>query len=257
MSEKLIENASEEMHPIFKIPMRKMPRHVAIIMDGNGRWAQEKGLPRIEGHRNGSKGVRSVITQSAQLGFECLSLYSFSTENWKRPKHEVDTLMGLYKQYLIEERPTIMGNNIKLRHIGFEEGLPDDVIKELRETSRMSANNTGMTLFLALNYSGRAEIVGTVQRIAQKVKQGEISVEDIDESVVDHHLDTGGAPDPDLLIRTSGEKRISNFLLWQIAYAELYVTDIHWPDFGEETLTHAVQDFAQRNRRFGDINSKK
>lgn len=233
--------------------MNRLPRHIAIIMDGNGRWAQHRGLPRIEGHRNGSKGVRLTITQTARLGVECLTLYSFSTENWKRPPEEVAGLMDLYEQYLIEERPTIMNNNIKVRHIGFEQMLPDRVLRELRETVRISQDNTGMTLCLALNYSGRSELVAAIQKMVNDSRDGSLKAEDIDETMVSSYLDTAGLPDPDLLIRTAGEMRISNFLLWQISYAELYVTDVLWPDFDGGVLHGAIKDYAGRDRRFGGL----
>jgi len=233
--------------------MNRLPRHIAIIMDGNGRWAQHRGLPRIEGHRNGSKGVRFTITETARLGVECLTLYSFSTENWKRPPEEVAGLMDLYEQYLIEERPTIMNNNIKVRHIGFEQILPDRVLRELRETVRISQNNTGMTLCLALNYSGRSELVAAIQKMVNDSRDGSLKAEDIDETMVSSYLDTAGLPDPDLLIRTAGEMRISNFLLWQISYVELYVTDVLWPDFDGDVLYGAIKDYAGRDRRFGGL----
>jgi len=242
-----------QLHPVLGIPMNRLPRHIAIIMDGNGRWAQHRGLPRIEGHRNGSKGVRLTITQTARLGVECLTLYSFSTENWKRPPEEVAGLMDLYEQYLIEERPTIMNNNIKVRHIGFEQMLPDRVLRELRETVRISQDNTGMTLCLALNYSGRSELVAAIQKMVNDSRDGSLKAEDIDETMVSSYLDTAGLPDPDLLIRTAGEMRISNFLLWQISYAELYVTDVLWPDFDGSVLHGAIKDYAGRDRRFGGL----
>lgn len=254
MADELAHNeTSGGVHPIFGIGMDQMPKHVAIIMDGNGRWAQERGLSRVEGHQNGSKGVRSVITESVRLGFECLSLYSFSTENWKRPQDEVEALMDLYAQYLINERPTIMENQVRVRHIGQKEALPERVREALDETIEMSQDNSGMVLFLALNYSGRSEIVGAVRKLAERVKSGEIDSDAIDESLFSDYLDTAGFPDPDLLIRTSGEMRISNFLLWQIAYAEIFVTDVHWPDFNEEVLSQAVQEFARRHRRYGGL----
>ena len=245
--------AKEEKHPILGIPWERMPRHIAIIMDGNGRWAQRQGLPRLHGHRSGSKGVRKTITQCARLGVECLTLYSFSTENWKRPPEEVEGLMKLYAQYLVEERPTIMNNNIRVRHLGNESQLPEFVVRELRETVRLSQGNTGMTLCLALNYSGRTELVGAIRRMAEDGVQGDLQPGDIDEACVSNYLDTAGLPDPDLLIRTAGEMRISNFLLWQISYAELYVTDVHWPDFDHEVLHKAIRDYSQRNRRFGGL----
>lgn len=222
-------------------------------MDGNGRWAQQRGLPRLEGHRNGSKGVRHVITETARLGVECLTLYSFSTENWKRPPKEVKGLMALYEEYLIQERPTIMNNNIKVRHLGKEKELPDSVLRELHETMRLSRDNTGMTLSLALNYSGRQELIGAISRMVSDARDDKLKTGDVDDAIVSSYLDTAGLPDPDLLVRTAGEMRISNFLLWQISYAELYVTDVLWPDFSKETLYGAIRDFAGRNRRFGGL----
>ncbi|MCF7957079.1 MAG: isoprenyl transferase [Phycisphaerae bacterium] len=244
---------SIEIHPILGIPWSKMPRHVAIIMDGNGRWAQKRGLPRLEGHRNGSKGVQFTLTEAARLGLEVLTLYSFSTENWKRPPEEVAGLMKLYQKHLIEERPTIMANNISVRHLGSEKGLPDFVIKELRESVEMSKNNTGMVLCLALNYSGRSEILSAVKKIAGEFKDGSIGMDEIDEELISKRLDTGGLPDPDLLIRTAGEMRISNYLLWQISYAELYVTEEFWPDFDREVMHKAILDYSKRKRRFGGL----
>ncbi|MBI9018609.1 MAG: isoprenyl transferase [Phycisphaerae bacterium] len=249
--------ADVQLHPILGVPQAAMPKHVAIIMDGNGRWAQQQGLPRLKGHQSGSKAVRYVMVEGANLGLECLTLYSFSTENWNRPKVEVDGLMQLYKQYLIEERPTIMENNIKVRHIGFRDRMPDFVIKELDETIELSKNNTGMELCLALDYSGRTEILRAVKDIASKCKSGEIEIDAIDEQLISDSLDTKGLPDPDLLVRTSGERRVSNYLLWQISYAEFYVTDVHWPDFTVEVLHEAIKDYCSRNRRFGGIGSNK
>jgi undecaprenyl diphosphate synthase len=247
------ESLPNEIHPVLGIPWQKMPRHIAIIMDGNGRWAQQRGLPRIEGHRNGSTAVRSTITEAASLYIECLTLYSFSTENWKRPAAEVDALMKLYEHYLIHERPTIMNNNIKVRHLGDEHLLPDDMLRELRETVRLSRDNTGMTLCLALNYSGRSELLRAIQRVADECRAGELDPQQIDEALFSSYLDTKDLPDPDLLIRTASEKRISNFLLWQISYAELYVTDVFWPDFGSEILHEAIREYSRRNRRFGGL----
>ena len=242
-----------EIHPILGIPWLRLPRHIAIIMDGNGRWAQQRGLPRLEGHRNGSKAVRATITECARLQVECLTLYSFSTENWKRPADEVTGLMQLYAYYLVNERPTIMQNNIRVRHVGSEDGLPDSVVRELRETVRLSAANTGMTLCLALNYSGRAELIRAMRQIATDVKSGQLTSAEIDEDIIHGHLDTAGLPDPDVLIRTAGERRVSNFLLWQISYAELYITDVFWPDFDQGQLHDAIRDYASRNRRFGGL----
>ena len=244
---------STDMHPILGIPIAAMPRHIAITMDGNGRWAQEKGRPRTEGHSSGSQAVRDIITESARLGLECLTLYAFSTENWKRPANEVKHLMGLYAEYLIKERPTIMNNNIRLRHIGDRSGLPDRLLEELDTTAEMSKDNPGMVLSLALNYSGRSELTRAVRAIAQEVTAGTLSPSVIDEQTISDHLDTAGLPDPDLLIRTAGDMRISNFLLWQISYAEFYITKTYWPDFRAADLHTAIVTFAQRNRRFGGL----
>ncbi len=244
-----------ENRRIVGIPDERFPRSVAIIMDGNGRWARQKGLPRPFGHQAGAKAVRRTVTEAARLGLDVLTLYSFSVENWSRPADEVNTLMHLYAEYLVHERPTIMENNVRLRHLGRRDGLPDNVLKELDETLRLSSTNTGMTLCLAINYGSRLEITDAVRRIAQRVAAGQLPAEKIDEQCISDALDTAGLPDPDLLIRTSGEMRISNYLLWQISYAEFYVTDIHWPDFGPEALHQAIRAYANRHRRFGGVDS--
>lgn len=249
----MAEPADTEQHPILGVPWLRIPRHIAIIMDGNGRWAQKRDLPRLHGHSSGSKAVRATVTECARLGIECLTLYSFSTENWKRPAEEVSGLMDLYARYLVVERPTIMKHNIRVRHIGDESGLPEHVIGALRETVAESRENTGMTLCLALNYSGRSEQIGAIKKIAGDLGNGTITAEGIDETLMSAYLDTAGLPDPDLLIRTAGEMRISNFMLWQISYAELYVTDVLWPDFDQQVLHSAIKAFAQRNRRFGGL----
>ncbi|MBN2211255.1 MAG: isoprenyl transferase [Sedimentisphaerales bacterium] len=245
-----------ELHPVLGIPWRKLPRHIAIIMDGNGRWATRQGKPRLEGHAAGSNSVRGTIIECSRLGIECLTLYSFSTENWKRPQAEINGLMHLYAYYLREERQTIIDHNIRVRHLGSEDRLPAQVIDQLHQTIELSKNHTGLTLCLALNYSGRSEIVRAVQHLAGKVKEGSLALDAIDEAAIDAALDTAGLPDPDLLIRTAGENRISNFLLWQISYAELYVTDAYWPDFDTTQLHAAIKSFAARNRRFGGIGPK-
>jgi len=232
-----------------------IPRAVAIIMDGNGRWASRHGLPRSVGHVEGAKVVRRIVTEAARLGLEALTLYSFSIENWRRPADEVNALMHLYEDYLVQERPTVMQHNIRLRHIGRREGLPPGVLREMDESVRASAGNTGMHLCLALNYGSRAEITDAVRRIAARVQAGQ-PAKDIDESVIAEALDTAGVPDPDLLIRTSGEFRLSNFLLWQLSYAEFYVTDVYWPDFDEEDFRKALLDYAARSRRFGGLGEK-
>lgn len=235
------------------IPRERMPRHLAIIMDGNGRWAQHRGLERVKGHEAGAENVREIVTHCARLGIEALTLYSFSTENWNRPIEEIQHLMRLYVHYLIKERGEIMDNDVRLIQVGRREGLPSEVLRELDETAELSKNNRGMTLCLALNYSSRVEIVDAVRKIADRVAAGEISPDQIDQQLVSDSLYTAGVPDPDLLIRTAGEMRISNFLLWQISYAELYVTETLWPDFHAADLNGALKSFAGRERRFGRV----
>jgi undecaprenyl diphosphate synthase len=233
-----------------------LPRHVAIIMDGNGRWAKQRGLPRIEGHRNAGTAVRETITTCARLGIECLTLYSFSLENWKRPRAEVDGLMSLYAQYLVDERQEIMDNGVRVVQIGRRDELPAGVLRELDMTMSLSARNAGMTLVLALNYGSRVEIIDAVRRIARRTKDGELNPDTIDEMTISSSLYTAGLPDPDLVIRTANEMRISNFLLWQISYAELYVTPVLWPDFRAADLYDALQTYAARERRYGDVTAK-
>jgi len=231
----------------------QMPRHIAIIMDGNGRWARKKGLSRVEGHRKGAKTAEIIAQCCVDFGIESLTLYSFSIENWKRPKSEVNALMHLYTQYLIGIRPTLMKNNVKLLHLGRLAGLPGAVQKELTKTIDKTCANTGMTLALALNYGGRAEIVDATHKIALEYKKGKLRLKDIDERCISRHLYTAGLADPDLLIRTANEMRISNFLLWQISYSEFYVTKTFWPDFKKAALEKAILAYAKRNRRFGTI----
>ncbi len=231
----------------------QMPRHIAIIMDGNGRWAQKKGLPRVNGHRQGGKTVETIALRCVDFGIESLTLYSFSIENWNRPKAEVNALMHPYTQYLIEIRPTLMKNNVKLIHLGRLAGLPGAVQRELATTIKNTCANTGMILALALNYSGRTEIVDATQKIAQEYKKGKLRLKDIDEQCISQHLYTAGLAEPDLLIRTANETRISNFLLWQISYSEFYVTKTLWPDFNKASLEKAIEAYAERNRRFGTI----
>jgi undecaprenyl diphosphate synthase len=228
-----------------------LPKHIAIIMDGNGRWAKQQGMMRAFGHENGTKAVRQVVESSAELGIENLTLYAFSTENWNRPKLEVQTLMRLLVSSLKKEIETLQNNNIKLSAIGNLNTLPKKVFKELNEVIEQTKNNTRMTLTLALSYSSREELLNTVKEISLKVKNNIISPEKIDESIINEHLYTQNLPDVDLLIRTSGEQRISNFLLWQIAYAELYFTSVLWPDFTEQHLYEAIIEYQKRERRFG------
>jgi len=231
----------------------QMPRHIAIIMDGNGRWAKKKGLPRVEGHREGGKTVEKIAQCCVDFGIESLTLYSFSIENWKRPQGEVSALMHLYTQYLIEIRATLMKNNVKLVHLGRSAGLPAPVQNELRKTMEITDANTGMILALALNYGGRTEIIDATIQIAQEHKNGKLQLRDIDEQCVSRHLYTAGLAEPDLLIRTANEMRISNFLLWQISYSEFYVTKTLWPDFKKSSLENAMLAYAKRNRRFGTV----
>ena len=231
----------------------QMPRHIAIIMDGNGRWAEARGLPRIRGHMEGAANVRSIITHAARLHLEALTLYSFSTENWKRPRSEVEALMSLYVEYLAKEREEMMDNDVRLIQIGRREGLPDPVLRELDVSVNMTAANSGLKLCLAINYGSRQEIVDAVRRIAVDTAAGRLALRDIDENAITARLYTAGLPDPDLLMRTAGEMRISNFLLWQISYAELYVTDVLWPDFRPQHLNDGIRDYAGRQRRFGGV----
>jgi len=235
------------------IPAERIPRSVAIIMDGNGRWARQRGLPRTAGHAVGAKVARRVVTEAAHLGLGALSLYSFSTENWRRPPEEVAALMGLYAEYLAVERETMMTHNVRFRHVGRRDGLPETVLREIDGATEATASCDGMFLCLALNYGSRVEILDAVRRIAGQTAAGEIAPDDIDESLLSGMLDTAGVPDPDLLIRTSGELRLSNFLLWQLSYAEFYVTDAYWPDFDEDEFRNALRAFAGRNRRFGAV----
>lgn len=228
-----------------------LPKHLAIIMDGNGRWAKQKGLLRSIGHENGSKSVREIVEASAELGIENLTLYAFSTENWNRPKLEVQTLMRLLVSSLKKEIKTLQKNNIRLAAIGCLDSLPKKAHKELLEVIEKTKDNKRMCLTLALSYGSREELLNTVKEISLKVKNNIISAEKIDESVINEHLYTRNLPDVDLLIRTSGEQRISNFLLWQIAYAELYFTQVLWPDFTKQNLYEAIIEYQKRERRFG------
>ncbi len=234
-----------------KINTDKLPKHISIIMDGNGRWAKQKGLLRAFGHEEGTKAVRDVVEGCAEIGVENLTLYAFSTENWSRPKREVDTLMRLLVSSLKKEIKTLSKNNIKLNAIGNIDSLPKKAQKELKEVIDKTAANTHMTLTLALSYGSREEIIHMVRDISEKVKNNELSSQAIDESIINEHLYTQNLPDVDMMIRTSGEQRISNFLLWQMAYAELYFTDVLWPDFRKENLFEAIYEYQKRERRFG------
>ncbi len=239
--------------PLGEVPPAQRPRHIAIIMDGNGRWARSRNLPRIEGHRRGVASVRETVEECSRLGVEQLSLYCLSSENWKRPPEELDFLMHLLEQYMIEERRTIMEQRVVVEIIGRRSGIPPHVLSEMDRTIDMSAANGGMRLCLAINYGGRAELVDAVRAIAEQAASGALPPSAIDEETISAHLYTAGRPDPDLLIRTAGEMRVSNFLLWQISYAELWVTTRFWPEFGKEDLYEAVRAYARRERRFGGI----
>lgn len=238
------------------IKLDKLPEHVAIIMDGNGRWAKKRGNQRIFGHRNGVAAVRDTVEASAELGIKFLTLYAFSTENWNRPKLEIDALMGLLVQTLSSETPTLLKNNVKLNVIGDTEALPKDVAKQLSAVLNVTSENTGLILTLALSYSSRWEVVEAVKKIAQQVEKGELTSNDITCELISSNLATAKMPDPELLIRTSGEYRISNFLLWQIAYAELHFTQTLWPDFRRDDFYKAILDFQSRERRFGKISEQ-
>lgn len=235
------------------VPVASRPRHIAIIMDGNGRWAQRQQLPRIEGHRRGVASVRQTVEESARLKLEQLTLYCLSSENWKRPPLELDFLMHLLEQYMIEERTTIMNQNIVVSIIGRRSGIPDNVLREIDKTIELSSQNTGMRLCLAINYGGRAELVDAVRDLAQDVAEGRLPWQEVTEAAITSRLYMAGMPDPDLLIRTAGEMRVSNFLLWQISYAELYVTELCWPEFEECHLHAAIREYAARDRRFGGL----
>lgn len=234
-----------------QINKKKLPKHVAIIMDGNGRWAKKQGFMRVIGHESGTKSVRQTVEASAELGIKNLTLYAFSTENWNRPKIEVQTLMKLLVKSLKKEIKTLQDNNIKLSAIGCLDDLPKKAHQELLDVIEKTKNNTDMTLTLALSYGSREEIVNVIKELSLKVKNNIISSESIDESIINKHLYTQNLPDVDLLIRTSGEQRISNFLLWQIAYAELYFTNVLWPDFTKDHLYEAIIEYQKRERRFG------
>jgi len=237
------------------IEPEQVPRHIAVIMDGNGRWAQNKGLPRGRGHLKGAKTVEKIAQHCSDWGIEVLTLYSFSVENWKRPKIEVNYLMHLYAEDLVGIRPMLEKNDVKLVHVGQAAQLPKRVKTELAKTMKITANNKGMTLALALNYGGRAEITDAAKKIASEYKAGKLKLKDINDDCFNNHLYTAGLNDPDLLIRTANEMRISNFLLWQISYSEFYVTKTLWPSFNKADLKRAILAYSKRNRRFGGLNS--
>ena len=239
-----------------QIISERLPEHIAIIMDGNGRWAKQRGNQRIFGHKNGVAAVRDTVEACAELGVKYLTLYAFSTENWNRPKLEIDALMSLLVQTIHKETPTLLKNNVKLTAIGDLKSLPPNVGKQLKTSIDLTSENKGLTLNLALSYSARWEILNAVKQIAQKIEKGELNSAEITYNVISQNLTTCNMPDPELLIRTSGESRISNFLLWQIAYAELHFTNVLWPDFRREDLYKAIVDYQKRERRFGKISEQ-
>ncbi len=239
--------------PYLDVPPERRPRHIAVIMDGNGRWAQARRKPRIDGHRAGANAVRELVTDCGRIGIETLTLFSFSSENWKRPADEINALMTLYLEYLLKNRDELIENNVRFRRIGARTGLPASVLEATAEAEEATRTCGGLTLVLALNYGSRGEITDAARAIARRVRDGHLTVEEIDEQTIADHLYTAGLPDPDLLIRTAGEFRISNYLLWQISYAELYVTDVCWPDFTVDELHRAIREFARRRRRFGAL----
>jgi len=239
-----------------RLRRERIPKHVAIIMDGNRRWASERGLSRIRGHWAGVDSIREVVRAAGELGIRYLTLYSFSVDNWKRPRREVSSLMSLLKRFLKKEERELNRNNVRLRVIGRIDGLPEDVRRAIETAVTGTAANTGLTLVLALNYGARSEITDAVRALCSKSARGELRPEDVDEALVSGSLSTAGMPDPDLLIRTSGEMRVSNFLLWQISYAELYVTPVYWPDFRRPHFVQALLDYQGRERRFGGVEDK-
>jgi undecaprenyl diphosphate synthase len=252
----LADEGTEEMQILQSLDLSRLPRHVAIIMDGNGRWAGRRHLPRVAGHRAGIASVRDVVEASARLGLEAITLYAFSKENWKRPRAEVDTLMQLLREYLRRELETLQKNRIRFRVIGAIEELATSVREELERGMTATAGNDGLLFNIALSYGGRAEIVEACRRLLTEAAAGRIDPASVDEATFARFLYTAGVPDPDLLIRTSGEMRVSNFLLWQIAYAEIWVTETLWPDFRRRELFRAIADFQKRNRRYGGIGSE-
>jgi len=251
--ENIVEEGSYEFELLSKIDPENLPVHIAVIMDGNGRWAKARGLPRIEGHKAGTDSVRETVETSARLGIKHLTLYAFSVENWKRPKSEVNELMRLLRKYLRTELPTLQKHNIRLKTLGRIEELDQRTKKRILISEEKTLNNDGLQLNIALNYGGRTEIVDTIKKICSHLSKGKIKLSQIDANTFEKFLYTKDIPDPDLLIRTSGEYRISNFLLWQMAYTEFYFTPVLWPDFRKKDLFEAIIDFQKRERRFGGI----
>ena len=246
-------NAVKE-EPLLDVAAADRPRHIAIIMDGNGRWAQTRGLPRIEGHRHGVNTVRMISETATEIEIDTVTLYCLSSENWKRPQLELDFLMHLLEQYLIEERRMIMEQGLRLQVIGRRDRLPESVLAEMERTIEMSADNQGTRLVLAIDYGGRDEITKVVREVASAVRDGTLAIEDINEQAVNERLYTAGLPEVDLMIRTGGDMRVSNFLLWQLSYAELWITEKCWPEFSQQDFLGAIRQFSSRQRRFGGLN---
>ena len=251
------EKAPANQNPLYdRINWQRLPRHVAIIMDGNGRWAQGKGLIRTAGHKAGVKTLKNILKAAIDLRIEALTVYAFSTENWKRPRPEVEFLMKLFSEYLIKELEEMNDYNVRIRFIGRMEGMPEGLQRQMREAEALMKDNTGIRFNVAANYGGQDELIRAAQSLARKAVAGEIAPEDIDAEAIDQQLDTAGDPPVDLVIRTSGDQRLSNFLLWQSAYAEFYFTDVNWPDFTPACFVDALVDFAGRDRRFGGLTNK-
>lgn len=251
------EKAPADQNPLYdRINWQRLPRHVAIIMDGNGRWAQGKGLIRTAGHKAGVKTLKNILKAAIDLRIEALTVYAFSTENWKRPRPEVEFLMKLFSEYLIKELEEMNDYNVRIRFIGRMEGMPEGLQRQMREAEALMKDNTGIRFNVAANYGGQDELIRAAQSLARKAAAGEIAPEDIDAEAVEQELDTAGDPPVDLVIRTSGDQRLSNFLLWQSAYAEFYFTDVNWPDFTPACFVDALVDFAGRDRRFGGLTNK-
>lgn len=252
-----MEKAPEGMNPLYdRINWQRLPRHVAIIMDGNGRWAQGKGLIRTAGHKAGVKTLKNVLKAAIDLRIEALTVYAFSTENWKRPRPEVEFLMKLFSEYLLKELEEMNDYNVRIRFIGRMEGMPEGLQRQMREAEALMKDNTGIRFNVAANYGGQDELIRAAQSLARQAAEGKIAPEDIDAEAIEQELDTAGDPPVDLVIRTSGDQRLSNFLLWQSAYAEFYFTDVNWPDFTPACFVDAMVDFAGRDRRFGGLTNK-
>jgi undecaprenyl diphosphate synthase len=244
---------NKSSHEDLQLDMDRIPKHVAIIMDGNGRWAKKRGLPRIAGHREGMKVVRKIVKRANQLGIEALTMYAFSTENWKRPKPEVEFIMKLPEQFLLTYLPELIEENVQVRTMGEKNGVPSYTLKAVQEAVERTKDNDGLVLNFALNYGSRYEITQAVKRLTSEIERGEVRSEDVNEQLIGSYLMSPEIGDPELLIRTSGEIRLSNFMLWQLAYTELWFTDVYWPDFSAADLDQAVYDYQNRGRRFGGV----